>query len=124
MYLFKRVHVLITAVSLLMGCTAGETPAAKPPGELSKMRTEFIDHCQNRPDHKAKKRAGTLEKYCSCIFKTTMRGLTQNEQLIAAFYLYGEKDDAFRQKIQTQTPNFDGMGTAAEAIEKAVKRCR
>ena len=89
------------------------------------MRTEFLDHCQDRPEYTSRKRAGTLDKYCLCIFGKTMKGLTEEERIVAGFYLYGETSEGYlnRYKFDVQEA-MNSMMPASRAIDKAVKSCR
>ena len=89
------------------------------------MRAEFLEHCQTRPEYKARKRAGTLDKYCLCVFDKTMKDLTEEERIVAGFYLYGESSDDYLNRYPIEVNKAGNiMATASQAIDKAVKSCR
>lgn len=130
MILRKRILVLLS--SILLACCAPESDSQQyndglhtvTPDELSVMRVEFMESCQARPEYIRKKRAGTLDKHCNCIFKTTMHGLPEDEQRTAAIYLYGETHEAFLERFRADPPPTDAMPAAVKAVAKAAKVCR
>lgn len=104
-------------------CSASEGKTFSDFNDL--MWTEFLEHCQARPEYISRKRAGTLDKYCLCVFDRTMKGLTKKERITAGFYLYGETSEGYmdRHSIDVQDV-MHSMMPAAQAIDKAVKSCR
>jgi len=115
--------IAVLAGGMLHGCSASEDK----PLSLSEnpMRTEFLEHCQARPEYNSRKRAGTLDKYCRCIFDKTMKMLTEKERIAAGFYLYGETSEGYMDRYQVDIQDaVDGMMPASQAIGEAVKSCR
>ena len=107
---------------LLAACSPGdETLASKTDNP---MRAEFLEHCQDRPEYASRKGAGTLDKYCLCVFDKTMKGLSEEERIAAGFYLYGETSEGYlnRYPIDVQAAA-TSMTAASQAIGKAVKSC-
>jgi len=110
------------ALSACAPSSVPETPETAT-DSLQQMRSEFMESCQARREYIRQKRAGTLEKLCNCIFKTTMRGLSEDEQVTAAFYLYGEQHEAFLKRFQANPPPMDAMPGAIKAVAGAAKIC-
>lgn len=108
---------------LLSACLPDEI---KPFGNSNNvMRTEFLEHCQDLPENISRKRAGTLDKYCFCIFDKTMKGLTEEERTVAGFYLYGSSSEGYMERYPYDVQDaVDNMMTASQAIDHAVKSCR
>lgn len=121
----------VSISAALLGCSdKGETESSDSQAALSKsdvyklMHGEFMDSCRLRPEYARKKKAGTLDTHCACIFKTAMSGLSEDEQLVTAFYLYGEQHEAFRARLSEIKPNYDAMPAAVKAVGRAAKKCR
>lgn len=126
------INVLMSAAicTALLGCSDGDgAKPSEPQATLSKsnayklMRSEFMDSCRVRPEYARRKKTGTLDNHCKCIFKTAMTGRSEDEQMTIAFYLYGEKNKAFQDRFRANPPDLDAMVPAVKAIEKAVKKC-
>lgn len=114
----------VAIIAACAGCSSETSIPASDTLSKSAMRVEFMNSCLNRPEYVARKRAGTLDPYCSCIFNKTMKGLSQEEQITAGFYLYGETHTEFRERLKTSPINPESMMPATQAIDKAVKVCR
>jgi len=124
MVLLKTTFGIVTLSLALIGCSGDNASSGLPQTQLSMLQTEFMKSCRARPEYISKRRAGTLDKHCTCVFKTTMRGLSEDEQRTAALYLYGESNDGFRKRYQENPPNLDAMPGAVNAVAKAAQRCR
>lgn len=127
--IFSRSLMISVIAAGIVSCAAeqnvGPLPAANnDPFSMPTMRANFYDRCQNRIEYQSRKRTGTLDKHCKCIFDKTMRGLSKDEQRIAAGYLYGNNDEAFREALRSDPPDLDAMPAAVEAVGRAAKRCR
>ena len=119
----QNVYTTIFLTSLLVACSPGnETIASK---SNNPMRAEFLEHCQDRPEYASRKRAGTLDKYCLCVFDKTMKGLSEDERIAAGFYLYGGTSEGYLKRYPFNVQDAaNGMMTASQAINKAVNSCR
>lgn len=118
-------YVLTTTLicCLLAACSSGNERLFTKLNDP--MRAEFMEHCQDRPEYTSRKRAGTLDKYCLCIFDKTMKGLTEEERIVAGFYLYGETSEGYQKRYPFDVLEAaNSMMTASKAINKAVKSCR
>ena len=125
----KKSIFIILFTAMTASCTPDQDSGQKSadendPFSMSNMRAKFYDRCQNRIEYQSKKRAGTLDKHCKCIFDRTMRGLSKDEQRIAAGYLYGNNDEAFREALRSDPPDLDAMPAAVEAVGRAAQKCR
>lgn len=108
---------------LLSACSRGGEKSSS--NSDTPMRTEFLDHCQDRPEYTSRKRARTLDKYCLCVFDRTMKNLTEEERIVAGFYLYGETSEGYLKRYPFNVQDAaNGMMAASQAIDKAVKSCR
>jgi len=118
-----RYALIVILTGLLFGaCTAPHDKASTTVNYP--MRTEFLQHCQARPEYASRKRAGTLDKYCLCVFDKTMEGLTEKERIAAGFYLFGEASEDYIDRYPIDIMDaMDAMMPASEAISKAVKSC-
>lgn len=117
--------LLFSMIFLINAACAGDTPSSQmDSANQYLMRQEFMTNCQARPEYISQKRAGTLDRLCTCIFDKTMHGLSEEEQVTAGFYLYGETHDSFRERLKTKPINPDTMMPAAEAVGKAARLCR
>ena len=130
--------VICAALSgLVIACSPQETTTAQTPDTTAPstqvdnadlMQEEFMESCRARPEYVSRKRAGTLDKYCKCIFDVTMRGLTDPERAFAGFYLYGEQHEAFQTRFTARFKDapFDAeaMGAAVKAVGRAAETCR
>ena len=123
MNLSKRLGWLLPFSILLMGCAAEPSEKTDSNGEMARLQSEHMEHCVSRREYQSRD-LKKIEKHCRCVFTTAMRGLSDDEQFTAAFYLYGETDKAFKERFRANPPDLDAMGPAIEAVAKAAKTCR
>jgi len=123
MNLSKRLGWLLPFSILLMGCAAETSEQPDSNGEMARLQSEHMDHCLSRPEYQSRD-PEKIEEHCRCVFTTAMRGLSDDEQLTAAFYLYGETHKAIKERFRANPPDLDAMGPAVEAVAKAAKTCR
>lgn len=103
----------------LLACTGHNSPEST---ELALMQSEHMERCLSRREYQSRN-PEKIEKHCRCIFKTAMKGRSEDEQMTIAFYLYGEKNEAFKERFRANPPELDAMMPAVKAIEQAVKKC-
>ncbi|WP_026942785.1 hypothetical protein [Hellea balneolensis] len=124
-----RILLLSFVVMFVLACSPSKSGATQ---EIAKtetnitvlMRTEFMEACQAKPEYLRKRRNGTIEKHCKCIFKEAMKGLSDEERIVAGFYLYGEQHEGFKKRLHNRPPDLDAMVPAVKAIGRAAKKCR
>lgn len=113
----KFVYVYIAVL-----CAACANASAEQP-----FQAEFQTACESNSNDTPKgfTLTGELtrEKYCKCIFKNAMRGLTDEEKKVAAFYLLGQSGVDLKNRREFKTIDPMAMGGGAQAVGKAVQRC-
>ena len=104
----------------LISCAPSNTPTQN----IDPMRAEFMESCAARPEYVSKRRDGTIDRYCGCVFDRTMKGLTEEQRILAGFYLYGEQSEAFKSRYEMNPDSLQYMGVVSKAIGNAAKVCR
>lgn len=88
---------------------------------------EFLVACTAEPNNTPSGFYGsdkiTPDTYCACIFDTTMRGLSEDEKLVAAFYLLGQSGIDTRNRPEFRQIDPMAMMAGSEAVGRAVNRC-
>lgn len=113
------VRALLSLSALLVFSACSETQDISDP-----MRTEFLSACEARPEYERKRRDGTIDRYCGCLFDRTMKGLTEDQRILAGFYLYGEQSEAFKTRYTLSPDLMEHIGLVSKAIDRAAKTCR
>ena len=87
------------------------------------LRKEFAEACFQLAAHRTTKPA-RRKPYCSCIYDSTMRGLSNEVRPFAQFYLLQQVGIDARSKNLIDTPEIGAMVKASHAIGAATRRCR
>lgn len=107
----------------LAACGGANAPGASE----DPLRTEFLAICQVSPDQvrieaQSQGRIKTAD-YCACVYDKTVRGLSDAEAKVAAFYLMSPVGASQADLQKFRDMDLTAMGAASEAIGKAAKRC-
>jgi len=106
----------------MIGLAACGTATAEQP-----FQAEFQAACENQsqsaPPGFTLTGEYTREKYCKCIFNTAMRGLTDDEKKVAAFYLLGQSGVKVDHRPEFKTMDPMAIGNGAAAVGRAAERC-
>ena len=104
----------------IMTLSACSNPHANAPDDPN--RREIVTACSEQKIYRSKPTEKT-QRYCGCIYDKTMKNLTADEQLVARFYLGGQIGLNFKDRPEFKSMDISAMGTASEAIGKAVAKC-
>jgi|GEM_PF-3268296 len=104
-------------IHLTAACGTETVSPSKDPA-----KAEMIAACIEYPSYK-RRGPERAARYCSCVYDNTMRGLTEEEQLVARFYLLGQIGINTRERDEYKKMDISVIGTAANAIGEALKRC-
>ena len=101
----------------LSACSASKNNSANDP-----FRQEFVTACPNQPTYQ-RHTPKQMNRYCGCIYDKTMKGLSEAEQKVARFYLFGQSGIDMKSRAEYRDMDLSAMGTASAAIGHAVKSC-
>ncbi|MEL6826746.1 MAG: hypothetical protein AAFZ74_17675 [Pseudomonadota bacterium] len=101
--------------------TVAETVPAEP------FEEEFLAACASKPNGTPSGYYGTdkitPKSYCACIFDNAMRDLSEDEKLVAAFYLLGQSGVDTRNRPEFKQIDPMAMIAGSDSVGRAVNRC-
>ncbi len=120
----RRTQLIALAGLVGLAACGGANGPGAPDDPL---RTEFLALCQGSPDQvrietQSQGRVKTAD-YCACVYDDTVRGLSDAEAKVAAFYLMSQVGASQADLQKFRDMDLNGMVAASEAIGKAAKRC-
>lgn len=98
-----------------------ETVSAEP------FEEEFLAACATKPNGTPSGFYGTdkitPDSYCACIFDTAMRDLSEEEKLVAAFYLLGQSGVDTRNRAEFKQIDPMALIAGSDSVGRAVNQC-
>ncbi|MEO1552459.1 MAG: hypothetical protein AAFR82_00890 [Pseudomonadota bacterium] len=131
-----RFYAFLLMLTVVACDATDETPQAEAVEEASvsaeiepplPFEEEFLTACTSKSTGTPSGFYGTDEitrdSYCACLFDTAMRNLSEDERLVAAFYLLGQSGVDTQNRLEFKQIDPMAMGAGSAAVGRAVSRC-